>query len=152
MIIRRFKNEDAETISKIIKECFETLEIGKHTKEGIALQIAYNDSKHLIENSKNFNYFVAEDNGKPVGICGLDQAKIRTLFIDLHYQNRGIGKALLSRILQEAKSKGAKKLITWSTLYARPFYFRFGFKQVKEIKLPEKKEDIILIEMEKNLE
>lgn len=152
MIIRRFEEEDAEEIYRIIKECFEFQDIGKHTKKGIALQIQHNDTKHLIENSKNFTYFVAEIDGKPVGICGLDQAKIRTLFIDLNYQDRGIGKKLLSRILKEAKSKGVKKLITWSTFYARHFYSKFGFEEVKEIKLPEGKEDMVLIEMEKDLD
>lgn len=54
--------------------------------------------------------------------------------------------------MEEAKSKGLKRVITWSTFYARPFYTKYGFKEVKEIKLPEGEEDIILIEMEKNLE
>lgn len=152
MIIRRFKNEDAQEISKIIKECFETLDIGKHTKEGIALQIEYNDPEHLIENAKNFIYFVAEIDRKLVGICGLDKAKIRTLFIDPHHHHKGVGKELLTIILEVAKSKGIKRLTTWSTFYARPFYSKFGFKEVKEIKLPEGKENIILIEMEKDLE
>lgn len=151
MVVRRFRIEDAEEISRIIKECFNKLDIGKHTKEGIALQIEYNNPKHLIENSKNFIYFVAEIDGKPVGICGLDQAKIRTLFIDPHCHNKGIGKVLLLRILREAKSKGVKKLITWSTFYAVPFYTKFGFREVREIKLPEGKEDIVLIEMQKEL-
>ncbi len=151
LIIRRFKNEDAKEISEIIKKCFETLDIRKHTKEGIALQIEYNSTKNLIENSKKFIYFVAEDSGKPVGICGLDQAKIRTFFIDLNYQKKGIGKKLFAKILGEARNKGIKKLITWSTFYACPFYSKLGFKEIKEIKFPAGKEDIVLIEMEKSL-
>lgn len=81
-----------------------------------------------------------------------DQFKIHTLFIDLNYQRKGIGKKLLLRILKEAGNKGIKKLFTWSTYYAYHFYKKFGFTGSKEIKLPEGKEDIILIEMEKKLE
>lgn len=151
MIIRRFKNEDAKEIHRIIKECFESLEIGKHTKKGLALQIKSNSPENLIKNAKKIIYFVAEIDVKPVGICGLDKSKIRTFFIDLRFQKKGIGKKLFSKILEEARSKGVKKLITWSTFYAVPFYSYFGFKEIKEIKLPKGKEDIVLVEMEKKL-
>lgn len=152
MIIRRFRNEDAEEISKIIQRCFETLDIGRHTKEGITLQIKYNSPKNLIENSKKINYFVVEIDGKPIGICGYDEIKLCTFFIDIHHQKTGIGSKLLLKVLEEAKNKGITKLKLWSTLFARPFYSKHGFKGSKELKLPEGKEDIILIEMEKNLD
>lgn len=151
MIIRKFEKEDAVGIYKIIKECFESLEIGGHTKKGIALQIKYNSPKNLIKNSKKINYFVAEINEKLVGIGGYDQTKIRTFFVDPHYHKKGIGKKLLSKILEEAKNKGVKKLLVWSTFYAQPFYAKFGFAAHKEIKPPEGKDNIILIEMEKKL-
>jgi N-acetylglutamate synthase-like GNAT family acetyltransferase len=152
MKIRRFKKEDAIEISKIIKKCFLTLDLGKHTKVGINLQIENNSPENLIIRSKKVNYYIAEKDGKPVGICGFDQYKIHTLFIDLDYHKKGIGKKLLLYILKEAKSKGIKKVKTWSTFYAIPFYSKLGFSGSKEIKLPEGKEEIILIEMEKELD
>lgn len=149
MIIRKFKREDAIEIHRIIKECFQSLDLGKHTKEGINYQIRNNSPENLIERSKKISYFVAEVNGKPVGICGFDQYKIHTLFIVPNYQKKGIGKKLLLKVLKEAKNKGITKLKTWSTIYAYEFYVKYGFRGLKEIKLPEGKEDITLIEMEK---
>ena len=152
MIIRRFKKEDAIEISRIIKECFLSLDMGRHSKVGINLQIENNSPDNLIARSKKINYYVAEINRKLTGICGFDQNKIHTLFIDLHYHKQGIGSKLLLRIIKEAKNKGITKLTTWSTMYAYPFYGKSGFHRLKEIKLPEGKEEIILIEMEKKLE
>lgn len=152
IIIRKFKAEDAEEIYQIIKECFLSLDLGKHTKEGIRLQLKHNSPENLIERAKKINYFVAEIDGKLIGICGYDETKLHTFFISLHHQKRGIGHKLLLKVLQEAKNKGITKLITWSTLYAYPFYSKYGFKNLKEIKLPEGKEEITLIEMEKRLE
>lgn len=152
MIIRRFKKEDALEISRIIKECFLSLDLGKHTKAGITQQIEYNSPDNLIKRSEKINYYVAEINGKLVGICGFDENKIYTFFVNLHHHKQGIGSKLLQRIIKEAKNKGIKKLTAWSTIYAYPFYIKYGFHRLKEIKLPEGKEDIVLIEMEKKLD
>lgn len=151
MIIRRFRDEDAKEIYEIIKDCFLKLDLGKHTKEGIAFQIESNSPEKLIKRSKRVNYFVAEIDGELVGICGYDEIKIHTCFVDPHQHKKGIGQKLLLKVLKEAKNKGIKKLISWSTLSAIPFYTKFGFKGSKELKLPEGKEDITLVEMEKNL-
>lgn len=152
MRIRKFKNEDAKEIYGIIKECFLSLDLGKHTKEGIRLQVERNNPENLIKRSKEVNYFVAEIRGKLVGICGYDEIRVHTFFVDPTYQKKGIGYKLLHKVLKEAKNKGIAKLVTWSTLYARPFYSKYGFKGLKEIKRPEGREDITLIEMEKSLD
>lgn len=151
MVIRKFRREDALELSKIIKECFLSLDLGKHTKAGINLQIENNSPDNLITRSRKINYFVAEIDGKLVGICGFDEIKVHTLFIDIHHHKKGVGSKLLLKILQEAKSKGVTKLSTWSTIYAYPFYLKYGFQKVKDIKLPEGKEGITLIEMRKEL-
>ena len=89
---------------------------------------------------------------KIVGICGYDKEKIHTLFIDINFQKRGIGKELLNTVLEEAKKERIRELFTWSTFYAESFYQGFGFKRTREIYLPEGKKDIILVEMKKDLE
>jgi len=151
MIIREFEDADAPAISRIIRECFETLEMGRHTEKGVALQVASNDPERLAANAKKLAYYVAEMDGRPAGICGLDQSKIRTFFVDPQLHHRGIGGALLSSVLAEARSRGITRLITWSTFYAQPFYSKAGFRAVREVRLPEGAEDIVLMEMETHL-
>lgn len=151
MEIRKFEKKDAKIVSQIIKNCYLNLNIGGHTQKGIELQIEGNSPKNLIKRSKNIKYYIALENNKIIGICGYDNKKVYTFFIDTNYHNKGIGKELLTKILKEAKSEGIKSIKTWSTFYAEKFYISFGFITNKEIYLPEGEKDIILIEMEKIL-
>ena len=147
MEIRKFNKKDAEKVSQLIKECFLKLNIGGHTKKGIELQIESNSPENLEKRSEDIKYYVVLNNNKIIGKCGYDDNKVHTLFVDLNYQNKGIGRHLLNKILNEAKNEGIKSIKTWSTIYAEQFYNSFGFNKIKEIELPEGKKDIVLIEM-----
>ena len=149
MKIRKFKKEDAITASRIIKDCFLNLDIGGHTKKWLELQIERNSPENLIKRAENIKYLVATDNSKLIGICGHDAQKVHTLFVDINFQKRGVGKKLLETVLKDARADGLQTIITWSTIYAENFYHSFGFNKVKEVYLPEDQKHIILIEMTK---
>ena len=151
MLIRKFKNSDAVSASSLIKECFDAIDLGGHTEEGKRLQIEGNSPQNLINRAQSTRYFIAIDTGRIVGICGYDKYKVQTLFVDIGYQNQGIGKALLNKILLEALNEGLTSLKTWATFYSELFYHKSGFEKTGEIHLPEGKNDIILIEMECDL-
>lgn len=152
MEIRKFKTKDAKKVSKIIEDNYRKINLGGHSKEGIRLQIEGNSPINLIERSKNIHYYVATEKDKIIGICGYDKKKIHTLFVDINYHKKGIGKKLLTKVLFEAKKEGIKNVSTLSTFYAEKFYESFGFKRMKEIAISAETKDIILIEMKKMLE
>ena len=151
MEIRKFKNTDAESVSTLIKECFNTIDLGGHTEEGKRLQIEANSPQNLIKRAQSIRYFIAIDTDRIIGICGYDKYKVQTLFVGVSYQNQGIGKALLNKILLEAVNEGLTCLKTWATFYSELFYNKSGFEKTGEIHLPEGRNDIILIEMKCNL-
>ncbi|MBI4451805.1 GNAT family N-acetyltransferase [Candidatus Woesearchaeota archaeon] len=146
MRIRRFRRQDAEAVSHIIKECYLKLNIGGHTKKGLKLQIDWNSPENLVKRAKKIKYYVALENNKIVGICGYDNKKVHTLFVDIKYQKKGFGRRLLSRVLNQAREEGLKSIKCWSTFYAEEFYRSFGFVRRKEINSPK---DIRLVEMKK---
>ena len=76
---------------------------------------------------------MALNNNEIIGICGYDREKVHTLFVDINHQKEGIGKKLLTKILDEAKNEGLKSIKTWSTFYAEKFYNSFGFIKREEI-------------------
>src|SRR3989304_8733021 len=135
MNIRKFNADDVLEVSKIIKKCFTIQNLGGYSKESIEHQINENSPEKLIENSNNVRYFVLLDNDKILGVGGYDNKKIRTFFIDPEYQNKGIGKLLLSHILTEAKNEGINELKCWSTKYAEKFYNKNGFKKIKDLNI-----------------
>jgi N-acetylglutamate synthase-like GNAT family acetyltransferase len=135
MNIRRFNNNDAIEVSKIIEKCFRTQNLGNYTKESIENQINENSTEKLIKTSKQVRYFVSLDNDKIIGICGYDKNKVRTLFIDPEYQNKGIGSLLLKYVLAEAKNEGINELKCWSTKYAERFYNKNGFNKIRDLNI-----------------
>ena len=151
MEIRKFIDKDAVSVSALIKECFKTIDLGGHTEEGKRIQIEANSPQNLLKRSQSTRYFVACDTGRNIGICGFDKYKVQTLFVDVGYQNQGIGKALLNKILLEATNEGLTCLRTWATFYSELFYNKSGFIKTGEIHLPEGRNDIILIEMKCDL-
>ena len=152
MKIRRFEITDAAAASRLIQDCFLKLDICGHTKRGIELQIEGNSPENLVKRVENIKYFVATENSKVIGICGHDRQKVHTLFVDIGFQKRGIGKKLLTAVLKDAQAEGLKSIITWSTIYAENFYRSFGFNRVKEVFLPPDKKQITLIELIKFFE
>lgn len=151
MEIRKFTYKDATFVSKLIGECFNTLDLGGHTEEGKRLQIESNSPENLIKKAQTVRYFVAVEGDQIVGICGYDKYKVQTLFVDVRHQNKRIGKALLDKVLSEAKNEGLTSLITWATLYSETFYCALGFEKLGKICLPKDRKDIVLIEMRKRL-
>jgi predicted N-acetyltransferase YhbS len=151
MEIRKFKHKDAKLASALIEECFRSLDLGGHTEEGKRLQIESNRPENLIKRAQSVRYFVACEANRIIGICGYDRYKVQTLFVDIDHQNRGIGKALLNKVLSEAIKDGLLTIDTWATLYSERFYRVFGFKRTGEIHLPNGRSEIVLIEMKKNL-
>ena len=133
----------------IIKDCFENLEIGGHSLQGIKLQIDGNRPEKIIERAKSIKYIIGESNNHIVGIGGYDDLKIHTLFVSRQLHGSGIGKIILNEIIYRAKIDRIKCLTTWSTIYAQGFYTKNGFETIKDVYMPEDTKDIQLIEMKR---
>ena len=150
MNIREFRNQDAIYVSAIIKECFNTIDLGGHTEEGKRIQIESNSPENLLKRAQKVRYFIAYEANRILGICGYDRYKVQTLFVDIDHLNQGIGKALLNKTLSEATKDGLLSIDTWATFCSERFYRKFGFEKIGEINLPDGRNEIILIIMKKN--
>jgi N-acetylglutamate synthase-like GNAT family acetyltransferase len=106
------------------------MNLGDFTPEGIASQLEANSPEQLIENSRTAAMFVAIADSKLVGLGGHDTEKIRTLFVDPSFHGNGIGSAVLSSVLADARQAGIEQLECWSTPFAERFYQRKGFTKV----------------------
>jgi len=86
-------------------------------------------------------FFVAEETGRVVGCCSLqiswsDLAEIKALAIDPRWTRKGVGTALVTRCLQEARAIGVRRAFCLTFV---PDYFRqFGFKKISRNALPHK--------------
>ncbi len=85
--------------------------------------------------------FVAEEKDEVLGVAclavlGHDMAEIRSLAVDEKAQGRGIGKILVSKIIEETKKIGISKLI--SLTYQVAFFKKCGFEIIRKEEMPQK--------------
>ena len=99
-------------------------------------------------------YTVAEDSGKVVGYGGIwnvfDESYITNIAVDPKYRQTGVGRAVLNKLLQEAKRKGAQ-LVTLevrpSNVPAMSLYESEGFVQLglRKAYYPDNGEDALVM-------
>ncbi|MBM3308758.1 MAG: N-acetyltransferase [Crenarchaeota archaeon] len=87
------------------------------------------------------DFFVCRDKKLVAGCCALhvswgDLAEIRSLAVDPRYANKGIGSALITACIEDAKKIGVKKVFTLTN--EAEFFEKQGFKRVKKSELPMK--------------
>jgi predicted GNAT family N-acyltransferase len=80
---------------------------------------------------------IATWNGVPAGtgrvvLDAKGEAKIGRMAVVDDVRGRGIGRALLAFLEDQARVRGAKKLVLWSQVHARPFYEKAGYRVVSD--------------------
>lgn len=85
---------------------------------------------------ENFRYFVAEEEGEILGYCGflfvLDEAEIPNVCVKASARKRGIGRRMMSVLMEEAKKLGMAVLyleVRESNTPARALYISLGFEE-----------------------
>ncbi|MBQ7864528.1 MAG: ribosomal protein S18-alanine N-acetyltransferase [Lachnospiraceae bacterium] len=85
---------------------------------------------------ENFRYFVAEEQGEILGYCGflfvLDEAEIPNVCVKASARKRGIGKQMMSVLIEEARKLGMAILyleVRESNTPARTLYKSLGFEE-----------------------
>lgn len=85
---------------------------------------------------ENFRYFVAEEEGEILGYCGflfvLDEAEIPNVCVKASARCRGVGKEMMTALIEEAKKLGMAMLyleVRESNTPARALYQRLGFEE-----------------------
>jgi putative acetyltransferase len=150
MRIRKAKPEDCRKIANLRKKTFEKINVkkGKYTKKQIEFLNKKNPPKKILEKMKKREMFCLVDKDKLLGVIGVEKNRIAGLFVRYNCMGKGLGKKLLNFIENHARKKDIKKLRCDSTIYARPFYLKQGYKLIKR-KIG--KLGIISYEMEKKI-
>lgn len=79
--------------------------------------------------------------GKVIGTGALhvvweDWAEVRSLAVDKEYHGSGLGKSLISHLLNEARTLGVKRVFTLT--YVDHLFLKFGFQPIDKNLLPRK--------------
>ena len=120
--VRKMQLGDAKQASKMTKEimldCWRKYEKNYYPQKALDFDISVHSPKYYqdsLELKTNF-MFVAEENneivgianGRPVGESGL--ARLGWIGVHASHQNKGIGKALLEKVIEHCRTEGCHKI------------------------------------------
>ncbi|MEX2154572.1 MAG: arsenic resistance N-acetyltransferase ArsN2 [Gemmatimonadaceae bacterium] len=86
------------------------------------------------------DFVVADADGDIVGVAGLevccDDALLRSVAVLPEWRSRGVGRALVTRAIAEAESRGIRALYLLTTT-AEHYFPSFGFKKISRAEVPD---------------
>lgn len=129
MKIRRYKNEDCKTVSKLFYETVHSVNAKDYTAEQLSVWANNADSLKSRGNDLFQQYtLIAEINGETVGFGSIDKSGyLDLLFVHKNYQKQGIATALCNEL-----EKDFSIIKTYASVTAKPFFENRGYVVVKE--------------------
>ena len=119
--IRLMEERDLDAIMEVEKQCFTV----PWSREAFYNELHQNRFAH---------YLILEEEGNVIGYCGawlvVDEAHITNIAVLPAYQGRGLGKVLLTSMMEECKLRAIERMtleVRESNLVAQSLYRKLGF-------------------------
>ena len=148
MVIRPYRSADCATLAQIYYDTIHTVNAADYTKAQLDAWASGNvdlnvwDEYFLARHS-----FVAELDGMVVGFADMDDVGyLGRLYVHKDYQGRGIGKTLCDAV---EKAVDVTKFTLHSSITAKLFYEKLGYRTVEMRQMPRKDQFITIYVMEK---
>ena len=153
MIVRKATVEDAALLSEVRK--LQLIDEGIAPDCDIDAELDAFFKKWLV--SKDFLQLIAEENGKLLSTAAIVyydlppsftnkigvRGYVTNVYTAPEHRRKGLSKMLLEKILEDAKSRGIKKIWLGASKLGRPLYEKLGFIQQEsymELTLKDKSE------------
>lgn len=155
MKIRRFKPEDTLQIARLIKATFLKYNGSEGGRKSVDKYVSRYSRERIPELTdmlkKDSILFVAEDNGRLVGVIRGNEHRVFQLFVSGTYHGRGIGRKLMELFEDKVRETGSRQINIRSSLYAIDFYERRGYRKTTGIRTLRRFGDIKYQPMRKKL-
>jgi GNAT superfamily N-acetyltransferase len=136
--IRNYTERDADGVGKLIADTYSEFNLSFVPSEKLDLFLGpfrYARSKEkahqeaIAQVIRSAMVFVAEDDGKIVGVLRGRKVRLGSLFVRGDYHRQGIGRKLVECFELECLQQGPTVIRVAATLYAVPFYLAMGYKK-----------------------
>ncbi len=131
--IRRYRSEDADAVSGIIRRTMRISNRVDYPIEQLQPLIDYFSPAKVEQINQTRVCLVAEKGGPLLATAGLEEDEVVTFFVLPEQQGRGIGSALLQALEAQARDQGFMELRLDASLTGTPFYARHGFRPTGEV-------------------
>lgn len=132
MKIRKYRFEDAEAHAEVHRQSVRGIASADYSDEIIDAWASKEPEDSPLPEEKV--RFVAEEEGEIIGFSDYNKEtnELSGLYIKPNYTGRGIGEKLLHKAEEDAKQNGLEQLWCKSTITAKDFYQKHGYKLIEE--------------------
>lgn len=132
MTIRRSRPEDAAALAKLARDTIRTINVKDHTEEIMKAWSKGNTAAAYRRMEKEHIRYVAVEHGRIIGFTDmLPDGELMSLYLHKDRNRRGVGKKLLAVIEDKASTMGIKKMSCRSSVNAKGFYEKHGYRIIK---------------------
>lgn len=156
MLVRRFEKKDAKEVSNLIIKTLRTTNIKDYSKAYIEKGVRILNAKNIIEKSRTRHFYVVCLDEKIIGCgsIGYDEDKeescFYTIFVLPEYQGNGIGSLIVESLEKDEYARKSKKIIVPSSITAKSFYLKLGYKRKYPSDIPNE-DGLFILEKSKNI-
>jgi GNAT superfamily N-acetyltransferase len=133
LTIRLAIDKDAESLSQMICENAKTMLLPHYDESQWDIFIKYYSPEVMQKKVKAQYLFCAELNCNIVGTIALDKDFVVGFYTRLGYLNQGIGKSVMQHLEEFALDKGLTEIQLAASPQGLSFYYRHGWKKIKDI-------------------
>lgn len=132
MNIRKYREGDAPEMAKIFYETVHSINARDYTEEQLNAWADGNiDLDEWHERFSASLTIVAESVRDLIGFANLKGDTLDMLYMSRYYQRLGIGGELVVQLELAARRRGIRRLVTYSSITARPFFLHIGWSVVR---------------------
>jgi len=153
MKIRLVQDKDYAGIARLHRATIRNVNSKDYSKDIIEVWSGRTNAKRFRSNADRCKRWVAVENYKVVGFVdhSLD-GELWGLYVHKDYIGKGIGRRLLKLAEDSIKKLGCKKITLKSTVTAKDFYKKHGYKVIKKSLHPIGSKNIEIYVMKKVLD
>jgi putative acetyltransferase len=132
MRIRLARNEDCAEIARLRRQTIRSVNSRDYSEEIISDWTMRTNARRFRESSSKCRRWVAVERGRIIGFCdhGFD-CELSRIYVHKDYLGRGVGSRLLKVAERSLIKLGCKEVWVESTITAKGFYERNGYKLVR---------------------
>lgn len=146
MLIRRFEESDAESVSELIVRTLKISNSADYSPEALEEVITRQTPEDILQKSRFTHFYVVEaECGEIIG-CGAigpywdrdDESSLFTIFVSPEMQGRGVGRLIVDTLEKDELFLKSKRVEIPASITGLGFYLKMGYDYKNGVKTPDK--------------
>jgi GNAT superfamily N-acetyltransferase len=127
---------EARDVAQLIRRVMDHSYVGLYPPRAVAFFQGFHAPKSILARARCGRVLVMEQDGALLATGALMDGEIFGVFVDPAAQGRGLGRALMEALEEEARTAGATRSILSVSLPARGFYEGLGYRMGEFVQQP----------------